>query len=155
MMDTLSSARSFWGQHGITIHLAPERGPVLVENSVVLAKQPDFGRALNEMVGRAGLRSLRNNQIPVVFLRRLVPDTIFKRTYGASAVGKLNETAAIALGRGAGGRTLSHEVGHVLGLPDVWQPWRLMSAIDLWGTAVNTDEVAKARDSIRIRSVGR
>jgi len=150
MRAELEQARSFWARVGVEIQVAPVRGPILVDDSNIPRDQPGAGKRMREFIEGAGITSLPPNRVPVVFIRT-IEGTV---RIGRSFVGSHREPAAIAIGMGASRLTLTHEVGHVLGLEHSLLPLNLMfpTAVfaHLWA-----GQIATARDVVRIRSSSR
>ena len=151
MQAQLGQARSVWGRAGVVIHTGAERGPILVDDSNIPRDQPASGQRIEEFIRAAGIRSVRANQVPVVFIRT-IGGTSRK---GRAFVGSLREPASIGMPIGASELSLAHEVGHVLGLDHHVFPWNLMFSVAIGGGDLTERQAAAAREGVRIRSGGR
>lgn len=145
MQSHLSGARSFWGGHGITLHIGPEIGPVLVGNSTLYNNEQ-----IPEILREVNLTSPPLNKIPVIFVRSVRGTSILG---GANTINP-REKGFVVMVRNAPETTLSHEVGHLLGLQHSANPFGLMFKWNLGGTYLSDGEISDARKGLTIRSGG-
>jgi RHS repeat-associated protein len=145
MLGVLGDSQNFWNHHGVLTVVAPIRGPVLVGNSTIYS--PD---QLTDIAQSADLRNYRLNQLPVVFARSLG---------GTSAHGSApkdpSKPGLVLLEQAASWRTLTHEVGHNLGLGHSWNPFGLMFPYALGGIYLFESERAEATKGLHIRNGSR